>query len=247
MAIRPTLFPHPPCASNTATPTHRGQGRDSLGSLRTGNGQRRTQRSTTAKAQATAACPAGLLNPDAEWHEEPDEPSPCPPPRAASRAARRVAPPCPLRQTERKTPPEWQSSGACTAAAAPPVPSGCPCSPPALSPLGLSARCGHFGPPATAHAAGFITPPHTRVSVVSPAAFAGADQGVTPSRPFARHYATCWLGATSGVRGGGSAHLRPLAGPAPISIQGYVAYLLNIGIFGPVAPLTGQYSSGGLN
>jgi len=30
-------------------------------------------------------------------------------------------------------------------------------------------------------------------------------------------------------------------------MQGYVAYLLNIWILGPVAPLTGQYSRGGLN
>jgi len=58
--------PAPPptvCVSKT-TPTRRGQSRDSLASQRTGHGRRRTHRSTSAQAQASATCPARLLNPD---------------------------------------------------------------------------------------------------------------------------------------------------------------------------------------
>jgi len=160
---------------------------------RTENGRRRTQRSTSAQAQATATCPTGLLNPGAEWYGEPEEFSPCPPPRyvyrAASRAAGRVAPPCHLRHAGGKNPPLLRQIGRLCGSFRLPVPRGCPCFPPALSPLGPSARGGHPGPPATVHAAGSITPRRTRLSGVSPAAVAGADQGKTPSRPFARHYA----------------------------------------------------------
>jgi len=99
------------------------------------------------------------------------------------------------------------------------------------------ARIGHFGPLATVRAAGSIAPPRARVSGVSPIPFAGAGHGVTPTHPFARQYATPRLVATCGVRGGGSVDLRPLAGKARISLQGYVAYLLNIRILSPVAPL----------
>jgi len=109
------------------------------------------------------------------------------------------------------------------------------------------ARIGHSGPLATVRAAGSITPPRARVSGVSPIPFAGTGHGVTPTHPFARRCATPRLVATCGVRGDGSVDLRPLAGTARISLQGYVAYLLNILILGPVAPLTGQYSRGGLN
>ena len=66
---------------NARTPTRRGQGRDSLASRRKRHGKRRTQRSTGAHAQATATRPTGIVNPEAEWHGEPDEPSPCPSPR----------------------------------------------------------------------------------------------------------------------------------------------------------------------
>ena len=68
-----------------------------------------------------------------------------------------------------------------------------------------------------------------------------------PSRPFERHYAARCLATTGRARGGGSVGLRPLAGTARISLRGYVAYLLDIGILGAVASLTGQYSSGVLN
>jgi len=65
----------------------------------------------------------------------------------------------------------------------------CPCPQPALPPPAPSARGGQPGPPATDHAAGSITSPRTRVSGVSLIAFAGADQVVTSSLPFARHFA----------------------------------------------------------
>ena len=114
-------------------------------------------------------------------------------------------------------------------------------------PLAPLARIGHCGPLATVRAAGSHTPSRARVSGVSPIPFAGAGHGVTPTHPFARRYATLGLVATCGVRGGGSVDLRQLAGTARISLQGYVAYLFNIRILGPVAPPTGQYSRGGLN
>jgi len=104
-------------------------------------------------------------------------------------------PPCrpslpPAARGTQDAPYGWGRSGACAAAAAAPVTRGCPCSPPALSPLGPSVRGGHSGPPATVNANIFITPPRTRESGVSPAVFTGAKQGVTPSLPLARHYAT---------------------------------------------------------
>jgi len=133
-------------------------------------------------------------------------------------------------------------SDACAATAALWVPRGC-----LLTPSCPPARIGHFGPLATVRAAGSHTPPRARVSGVSPIPFAGAGHGVTPTLPIARRYATPRLVATCGVRGGGSVDLRPLAGTARISLQGYVANLLNIRILGPLAPLTGQYSRGGLN
>jgi len=142
------------------------------------------------QAQATPTCPAGLLNPDAEWHGEPDEPSPCPTPRYTYRTARpkarRAAPagaPC---GTQAQGPhPCRGRSDACTAGAAPWVPGSCPFPPP-----GPSAHTGHSGPLVTVRAAGFTAPTLARVSWVSPITFAGAGQGVTPSRPFARRYAT---------------------------------------------------------
>jgi len=133
-------------------------------------------------------------------------------------------------------------SVACAATAARWVPKGCP-----LTPSCPPARIRHFGPLVTVRAAGAHIPPRARVSGVSPIPFAGAGHGVTPTHPFARRYATPRLVATCGVRGGGSVDLRPLAGTARISLQGSVAYLLNTRILGPVAPLTGQYSRGGLN
>jgi len=94
--MSPTPFPRPPCALRAATPTRRGKGRDSLASRRTGHGRRRTQRSTSAQAQATAACPTGLLNPDDLWHGEPDGHSPCPtPPVYIPRNEPRRTPTCP--------------------------------------------------------------------------------------------------------------------------------------------------------
>ena len=184
--------PVPPttvCASAT-TPTRRGQGLNSLSSRRMGHDRRRTQRSTSVQAQATATCPPGLLNPDSGWLWEPNGPSPCPTPRyihrVASAEARRASPvfaPC---GTQAQCPHLCRGrSNACTAAAAPWVPRGCPSLPP-----GPPARIGHSGPLATVRAAGSLTPPRARVSRVSPITFEGAGQGVTPTRPFARRYAT---------------------------------------------------------
>jgi len=114
-------------------------------------------------------------------------------------------------------------------------------------PLAPPARIGHCGPLATVRAAGSHTPSRARVSGVSPIPFAGAGHGVTPTHPFAHRSATRGLVSACGVRGGGSVDLRPFAGTARISLQGHVAYLRNSWILGPVAPLTFQYSRGGLN
>jgi len=163
--------------------------------------------------------------------------------RVAIPQARRAAFGCAPRGTQAQGPDPCRfRSVACTAAAALWVPRDCP-----SPPFCLPARIGHSGTLATVRAAGSITRPRARVSEVSPIPFAGAGQGVTPSRPFARRYAPPRLVATCGDRGGGSVDLRPLAGTARISLQGYVAYLLNIWILVPVAPLTGQYSRAGLS
>ena len=148
--------------ASATTPTRRGQGRDSLVSRRTGHGRRRTQRSTSAQAQATATCPTGLLNPDAEWHGEPDRSSPRAPPRYIYRVvrpeARRVASACAPCGTQAQGPHPCRGRfDACTAAAAPWVARGCPFPPP-----GPPARIGHFGPLATVHAAGSIAPPRAQ-------------------------------------------------------------------------------------
>jgi len=107
--------------------------------------------------------------------------------RMASPEARRFAPACAPCGTQAQGPHSSRGrSDACTAAAAPWVPIGCPFPPP-----GPPARIGHSGPIETVRAAGSIAPSCARVSGVSPITFSGAGQGVTPSRPFARRYATC--------------------------------------------------------
>jgi len=183
----PDPVPPPAVCINATTPTRPGNGNDSLTSRRTGHGKQMTQRSTIAQAQATATCPTGLLNPDAEWHGEQDGPSPCPLPRYIYRVespeARRVAPASVLCGTQARSPPPCSGrSDAFTAAAALWVPRGCLCPPP-----GPLARMGHSGQLATVRAARFVSPPRARVSGVSPITRAGAGQGLTPSRPFTRH------------------------------------------------------------
>jgi len=151
----------------------------------------------------------------------------------ASPEARPAAPGCALCGTQARplSPPYRGRSGACAATAAPWVPRGCPLVPPGpRHAAAILGRSRPFGP----------RPPSPRLarecqgSPRSP--FAGAGHGVTPTHPFARRYATPRLVATGGVRGGGSVDLRPRAGTARISSQGYVAYLLNIRILSPVAP-----------
>jgi len=92
---------------------------------------------------------------------------------------------CPLWHSGTRPPPCWRQSNAYMAATAPWVPRGCPCAPP-----GPPAHVCHSGPFATVRAASSIAPPRARVSGVSAVVFAGADQGVTPSRPLARQCAT---------------------------------------------------------
>jgi len=94
-------------------------------------------------------------------------------------------PPVPHAAGTHTPPPCRGRSDSFTAAAAPWVPRVFPCPPP-----GPPARSCHCGPLATVRAAGSLTPLRARVSGVSSSTFAGAGQGVTPSRPFARHYAT---------------------------------------------------------
>ena len=161
------------------------------------------------------------------------------PQRAQPGAAGRASG-CALCGTHARPLPCRGRSGAYTATVAPWVPRGCPFAPP--GPRHASAILGR-----SRRAAGSIAPPRARVSGVSPFPFSGAGHGVAPTHPFARRYATPRWVATCGVRGGGSVDLRPLAGTARISIQAYVAYLLSIRILSQVAPLTGQYSRGGLN
>jgi len=146
--------------------------------------------STSAQAQATATCPTGLLNPDAGCHEQPDGPSPCPTRRCIYREtspeASRSAPVGATCGTQAQGPhPCRGRSEACTAAAAPWVPRGR-----RLPPPGPPARIGPSGPLATVRAARSLTPARATASGVSTKTFAGAGQGVTPSRLFARPYAT---------------------------------------------------------
>ena len=160
----------------------------------------------------------------------------------ASPEARPAPPGCALCGTQARPLPCRGRSGACAATAAPWVPRGCPFAP--SCPRHASAILGRsrpFGPraPSPRLARGCQGSPRSPLQ-----APATAQRPHTPSRVVTRQTR---LVATCGVRGGGSVDLRPLARTARISLQGYVAYLLNIRILGPVAPLTGQYSRGGLN
>ena len=65
-----------------------------------------------------------------------------------------------------------------------------PCGIPEAALPRFPARISHSGSLATVHAASSITPPRARASGVSPIPFAGAGKCVTPSRTFARRYAT---------------------------------------------------------
>jgi len=105
----PDTVPPPTVCADATTCTRRWQGRHSLASRRKGHGKRRTQSPTIAQARATATCPSGLLNPDAEWHGDPDGPSPCRQPlyiyRGSSPEVRRDAPTCAPGGTQTQPPP----------------------------------------------------------------------------------------------------------------------------------------------
>jgi len=234
---------------SATTPPRRGRGRDSLASRRTGHGRRGTQRSTKCASAGHRNLPNWATQPGRlmAWGTGQALAVPQPPGiytmgRAQRPARLPLAVPSATSRHGPSTHPCRGRSDARATTAALWVPRGCP-----LTPSFPPARIGHFGPLATVRAVGSHTPPRTRVSGVSPIPFGGAGHGVTPTHLFARRFATPRLVATCGVRGGGSVDLRPLAGTARISLPEYVAYLPNVRILGPVAPLTGQYSRGGLN
>jgi len=189
--MRPTLFPRPPCAltqrpqpaEGTAVTASPRDGRGTANKGPRGHQARKRRPPQPALLGYSTRTPSGMGNRTSPRRARHPGVYTV---RRSQRPAASLPPSCAACGTQAQDPPRcWGRSDTCTAAAVPCVPRGCPGPFP-----GPPSRIGHSGPLATVRAAGSIALHRTRVSGVSSVAFAGAGQGVTPSRPLARHYAT---------------------------------------------------------